>query len=204
MMVGGWYFGRKTMSTSLRWTSADLEVMPEDGKRREIIDGELYVSTQPTLVHQSVCSDTLLVLQNWSDSTGLGRAFFAPGVIFADDDDVAPDVVWMSHERLAEAVDAAGHLRIPPELVVEVLSPGAKNEHRDLEAKLKLYSRRGIGEYWVPDWRTQTVRVYRRTGEILELTMTLGATGTLSSPFLPGFSTPVAFLFRFVGIVRPR
>src|SRR5258708_32485485 len=155
MIVGGWYFGRKTMSTSLRWTSADLEVMPEDGKRRAIIDGELYVSTQPTLVHQRVCSDTLLVLQNWSDSTGLGLAFFAPGVIFADDDDVAPDVVWMSHERLAEAVDAAGHLRIPPELVVEVLSPGAKNERRDLEATLNLQSRRGTGDSRTPVVRAQ-------------------------------------------------
>jgi Uma2 family endonuclease len=192
------------MSTSLRWTSADLQSFPEDGKRREIIDGNLYVSTQPTLAHQSVCSNVWFVLQRWSDDTGAGTAFEAPGLIFAEDDDVAPDVVWMSNGRLAEAVDDAGHLRLPPELVVEVLSPGPKNEQRDLEAKLKLYSRRGVDEYWIPDWRTQTVRVYRRAGAALELVATLGATDTLSSPLLPGFSTPVAFLFRFVRTVRPQ
>jgi Uma2 family endonuclease len=192
------------MPTSLRWTSADLEVMPEDGKRREIIDGELYVSTQPDAIHQRVCSDTWLVLQTWSDTTGLGEAIEGPGLIYADDDDVAPDVVWISQGRLVGAMDAAGHLRVPPELVVEVLSPGAKNEYRDLEAKLKLYSRRGVDEYWVVDWRTQTVRVYRRAGEALDLAVTLRAADALSSPLLPGFSTPVAFLFRFVRKARPR
>lgn len=39
----------------LRWTSADLEVLPDDGKRYEIIDGELYVSTQPHWQHQFAC-----------------------------------------------------------------------------------------------------------------------------------------------------
>jgi Uma2 family endonuclease len=191
------------MPTSLRWTSADLESFPEDGKRREIIDGDLYVSTRPGAIHQRVCSDTWLVLQTWSDATGLGQAIQAPGLIFAEDD-VAPDVVWISQGRLVGAMDDAGHLHVPPELIVEVLSPGAKNEHRDLEAKMKLYSRRAVDEYWVADWRSQTVRVYCRDGEALELVRVLQATDTLSSPLLPGFSTPVAFLFRFVGVVRPR
>jgi Uma2 family endonuclease len=184
------------MTTSLRWTSADLEVLPDDGKRYEIIDGELYVSRQPGYFHQKVCSDFYVVLQAWSDVTGSGEAIIAPGVIFAEDDDVAPDVVWISNRRLAEATDPAGHLRAPPELVVEVLSPGASNERRDLEAKLKLYSRRGVDEYWVVDWRSQTIRVYRRTSEGLELTATLGRPDSLESPLLPGFAPPVSFVFR--------
>jgi Uma2 family endonuclease len=126
------------MPTSLRWTSADLEVMPEDGKRYEIIDGELYVSRQPNWIHQAVCGDFFLILQTWSDRTGLGRALFTPGLVFADDDNVAPDVVWISKGRLVEAIDPSGHLRLPPELVVEVLAPGMANERRDLEVKLKL------------------------------------------------------------------
>ena len=62
----------------------------------------------------------------------------APGLIFADDDDVAPDVVWISRERLAGTLDQTGHLHTAPELVVEVLSPGSVNERRDREVKLKL------------------------------------------------------------------
>jgi hypothetical protein len=43
------------MSTALRWTSADLAVLPDDGKRYEIIDGDLYMSRQPHWHHQQAC-----------------------------------------------------------------------------------------------------------------------------------------------------
>lgn len=183
------------MTTSLRWTSADLELLPDDGKRYEIIDGELYVSRLPTWGHQVVSFNLGRMLQNWSDETGLGSVGMTPGLIFAEDDDVAPDLVWVSTRRLAETLGPDGHLHGPPELVVEVLSPGASNERRDREVKLKLYSRRGVDEYWIADWRTRAVTVYRRDGAALELAATLGADDTLSSPLLPGFSAPIARVF---------
>lgn len=61
----------------------------------------------------------------------MGIVLIAPGLIFAEDDDVAPDIVWSSRKRLAQAVDAVGHLHAAPELVIEVLSPGKANEYRD-------------------------------------------------------------------------
>jgi len=42
------------MTSSLRWISADLEAMPDDGKRYEIIDGDLQVSKQLHYYHQLV------------------------------------------------------------------------------------------------------------------------------------------------------
>ncbi|HLX41392.1 MAG TPA: Uma2 family endonuclease, partial [Ktedonobacteraceae bacterium] len=81
--------------TTLRWTSQDLELFPDDSsKRYEIVDGELYVSKQPHWHHQLVCSQLVLLLHTWSHHTKLGVANFAPGVIFSDEEDVAPDVVW--------------------------------------------------------------------------------------------------------------
>ena len=50
------------METTLRWTSADLEVLPDDGKRYEVIDGELYVSRQPSWHHQHACLKLLSAL----------------------------------------------------------------------------------------------------------------------------------------------
>src|ERR671936_2023512 len=163
------------MGTSLRWISADLDVLPDDGKRYEIIDGELYVSRQPGYHHQYACSQLNIALGVWSNQTNVGVTLPAPGVIFADDDDVAPDVVWISHERLATALDQAGHLHTAPELVVEVLSPGSANERRDREVKLKLYSRRGVLEYWIVDWRTQQVEIYRQQDGVLCQAGTLSA-----------------------------
>jgi Uma2 family endonuclease len=188
------------MGTNQRWTSADLDVLPDDGKRYEIIDGELYVSRQPGYPHQYACSQLNIALGVWSNQTNVGVTLQAPGVIFADDDDVAPDVVWISHERLATALDQAGHLHTAPELVVEVLSPGSANERRDREVKLKLYSRRGVLEYWIVDWQQRKVEVYHRQEQTLHLVATLYATDTLTSPMLPGFACPVTQLF---GDIQP-
>lgn len=127
--------------------------------------------------------------------TGAGEANLAPGVIFAEDDDVAPDVIWISHTRRVTALGPDGHLHAAPELVVEILSPGTTNERRDREAKLKLYSRRGVLEYWIVDWRTQQVEVYRREELALRLVATLYTTDTLTSPLLPGFACEGATLF---------
>src|SRR6266581_8630510 len=94
---------RATMKT-LRWTSRDLELLPDDDRRYEIIDGELYVAKQPDWEHQLVCGRIFLLLQTWSDQTQLGMANFAPGIIFTDDNNVVPDVVWISRERLMTAL----------------------------------------------------------------------------------------------------
>jgi Uma2 family endonuclease len=116
-------------------------------------------------------------------------------VIFADDDDVAPDVVWVSTARLQHLLDDKGHLRGAPELVIEVLSPGSLNEQRDREVKLKLYSRRGVDEYWIVDWRARTVDVYRREGAALLLAEHLSGEDRLTSPLLPDFTAPLPDLF---------
>lgn len=183
------------MTSSLRWTSADLDALPDDGKRYEIIDGELYVSKQPHWDHQVVCGQLFVLLQGWSLQTGAGRANIAPGVIFDDDDDVAPDVVWASAARLATALAADGHLHAVPELAVEVLSPDSTNARRDRDVKLKLYSRRGVDEYWIVDWPARTLTVYRRDGDALRQIATLTGDDTLASPLLLGFTTTVDQVF---------
>ncbi len=183
------------MTTSLRWTSADLEVLPDDGKRYEIIDGELFISKQPNWHHQFACVRFARFLDEWNDRAGLGVVNAAPGVIFADDDDVAPDVVWISKALLMMALQPDGKLHAAPELMIEVLSPGTTNERRDREAKLKLYSQRGVQEYWVADWRRRQVETYRREHAVLRLVATLYEHDTLESTLLPDFSIQVARLF---------
>ena len=189
------------MKTSLRWRSADLELLPDDGKRYEIIDGELYVSEQPHRDHQAVCGRVHAALLAWTAQTGAGQANLAPGVIFAEDDDIAPDVVWASSARLATGL-RDGKLYVAPELAVEVLSPGVSNERRDREAKLKLYSRRGVDEYWIIDWRKRTVEVYRRDEDVLQHQATLTTGDILQSPLLPGFSSSVDQFFADLSSLR--
>jgi len=185
----------QTTSDRVRWTTADLELLPDNGNRYEIVDGELFVTRAPHWDHQRVCSNICTELNLWSRQTGLGGAASGAGIIFTDADNVIPDVVWVSNERLAGLLDEAGHLTAAPELVVEVLSPGEESERRDRQVKLKLYISQGVREYWIADWRLQQIQVYRREQATLALVATLFADDELSSLLLPDFTCPVARLF---------
>lgn len=191
------------MTSSLRFTSADLAAFPDDGKRYEIIDGELYVSKQPHWYHQLVCGRMWAALDSWNRQAALGTANLAPGVIFADDDDVAPDVIWISSERLETALGPDGKLHSAPELVIEVLSAGNTNRQRDREAKLKLYSRRGVSEYWIIDWRSRKIEVYQRQNLQLALAATLFEGDVLISPLFPYFSCRLTDIFQGIPAHSP-
>ncbi len=144
--------------------------------------------------HQTVCGRIFAALDDWSVATGAGGASVAPGLIFAEDDDVAPDVVWASAARSAGDL-AKGKLYAAPELVVEVLSPGKKNIQRDRETKLKLYTRRGVSEYWIVDWPRRKIDVYRLADGKLQFVATLTERDTLASPLLSGFTAPLERVF---------
>lgn len=185
-------------NTSPRWTSADLELLPNGDRKYEIIDGDLFMSRQPHWHHQKTCGNIYFLLQKWSIKTDLGEASFAPGIIFAEDDDVAPDVVWISRERMKTALGDDGKLHSAPELTVEVVSKGFQNERRDRELKLKLYSRRGVSEYWIADWWNKKLEVFRRENAELKLIATLFSEDVLETPLLPEFKCAVKEIFQGV------
>ncbi|MDQ5853231.1 MAG: Uma2 family endonuclease, partial [Chloroflexota bacterium] len=59
-------------TTARRWTLADLEGLPDDGPRYELIDGELHVTTAPHFSHQIVVVKVGTVLEVWSNRTRSG------------------------------------------------------------------------------------------------------------------------------------
>lgn len=180
----------------VRWTIHDLEGLPEnDWIRYEILDGELFMTRSPHRRHQQACVKISTLLDTWSESRHLGVTIFAPGLIFSEFDSVIPDVVWVTHERLEQIEDEAGHLTGAPELVVEVLSPGKQNERRDKQAKLKLYSITGVQEYWIVNYFIKQVEIYRREQAQLVQVKTLLETDEITSPLLPEFSAVVRLLF---------
>jgi Uma2 family endonuclease len=181
----------------MRFTTADLEGMPlVEGCRYEIIDGELHVSTQPNWRHQTVTRRITAAFDAWDPEERYGVLVPAPGIVFAEDEAVAPDLVWVSSERITDVLGDGPHLHVAPDLAIEVLSPGRANEVRDRELKLDVYSRRGAHEYWIVDWRECSVAVHRRTGGALTVATVLGASDTLQSPLLPGFAASVSQLCR--------
>jgi Uma2 family endonuclease len=192
------------MIVSERWTIADLVRFPDnDDLRYEIINGDLHVSKAPNWYHQLVADRIARVLGNWNAVTAGGEVASTPGIILDDEDNLIPDVIWISHERLALALGQDGKLHEMPELVIEVLSPGIANTRRDRELKPDVYARRGVAEYWIADWQQHTLDVYRSDGTELHPVATLIAGDTRTTPLLIGFTLEVAMLFAGVPRTAP-
>ncbi len=186
----------KQLTSSIRWNIQDLDALPENEEiRREIVDGELFVTRAPHWKHQNIIVTLSSVLNQWSKQMQMGVVVTCPGIIPSQENSVIPDLVWVSKQRLAEIEDEAGHFTGFPELVVEVLSPGERNIYRDKQAKLKLYSQGGVQEYWIVDRFSQQVEVYRPDNGKLTLTLSLTTSDNLTSPLLPDFNLLIKDIF---------
>ncbi|NJK79285.1 MAG: Uma2 family endonuclease [Chloroflexaceae bacterium] len=150
----------------------------------------------PHFTHQETCGNIYMELKQWTLRTKQGHVSIAPGVQFGTGNSLLPDVVWVSSERMRILLDAAGHLRGAPELIVEVLDAEATTAEHEHTDKRLLYSRQGVCEYWIVDWQAARVEVYRPAEDgTLALYTTLGRGNVLTSPLLPHFACPVERLF---------
>lgn len=175
-------------------TVEDLDAMPEDGNRYEVIEGELFVSRAPTYIHQVIIGRLNHSLLGYLDKTSIGESIITPGLIFSQVDGVIPDMVYMSHERRNDIL-VDERLRAAPELVIEVVSPGAENTRRDRIAKRQLYAKYGVEEYWVIDPQTRSIEIYRLRGVILDLVAMHTGKQLVETPLLPGWSITADELF---------
>jgi len=178
------------------WTTADLELLPESSNRYETINGELFVTRAPNWRHQAICDLICRELSIWSQRSRLGRPISAVGIVFSEVDNVIPDLIWISNERLRACEDQSGHFTEAPELVVEVLS--ASGDKRDTLVKLKLYSCQGVSEYWLVDRFLGQIQIYRRENAKLTLAATLIGTDNLTSPLLAEFSCNLSSIFNSI------
>ena len=184
-----------SIASDLRLTNADLEAMPEDGNRYELIDGELYVSSAPSYLHQSILMNIGIAFNDYLREHPIGRVTPGVGVIFDEYDGVIPDLVFATNERIRKTL-IGGRFRAAPEIVIEILSPGASNEKRDRHIKRSLFALKGDGEYWIVDPENRCVEVHRRNqaGDLV-FEKTLMQCDELTCAALPGFSVRVDSLF---------
>jgi Uma2 family endonuclease len=150
------------------FTVADLDKLPDDGRRYELLDGVLIVSPRPTTVHQLVlmrlitllgnaCQDELCVLPE-------------PALQLSDDTEFDPDVVVVPWR------DVGGtKITVPPLLVVEIRSPSTAPI--DLNRKKAAYQRFGVLSYWIvdPGPREPSITAFElRDGRYAELSRATG------------------------------
>ena len=184
-------------SPDARFTYHDFVLLPDDGRRHEVIDGVHYVTPSPNPRHQELVLRLCLALGNHlEDRPDRGRVFVAPfDVVFSFHDVVEPDVVFVASDQFDILTDQ--NIQGTPALVIEILSPSTRK--RDQGIKRRLYERCGVREYWVVDSATASVTILRRhpDGSFRTLSLlTASERHTLRTPLLPGWSLALARLFR--------
>ncbi len=139
-------------------TYTDYLKLPDDGTRKEILGGELFVTPAPTPRHQHIVRKLATVLGTHVDTHGLGDVLAAPiDVVLSPPEVTQPDLIFIATPNLGIIGEAAIHGA--PDLVVEVLSPSTAVLDRG--RKKDTYARAGVPEYWIVDPEARTIEVYR-------------------------------------------
>jgi Uma2 family endonuclease len=138
------------------WTYKDYAALPNDGHRYEIVDGVLYMAPSPNRAHQNAALEIASYLRTHVKLAGLGQVYIAPfDVELGPRTVVQPDVIVVLNQNLDRITES--RIIGPPDLVVEVSSPGSVGYDR--EKKQGAYARAGVPEYWIADPWSSTVEV---------------------------------------------
>ena len=175
----------------IKFTINDYMSMP-DGKRYQLLDGELIVAPSPTSKHQSISGQLYLTITRFVTQSQLGRVWYAPlDVILSDHDVVQPDILFISNARANIVTEA--NIQGAPDLVVEILSPATAQNDR--EYKRTLYSRHGVRECWLVDPEEDMVELWTESEAGLVRAAAYQRGDTLASLLLEDLNIPLETIF---------
>jgi Uma2 family endonuclease len=177
-------------------TYEQFRQLPDNGKRYELIHGEVHLTPAPTTRHQ-------FILRNLSISLGIylahdphGEIAFAPlDVRLGEDTALQPDLIFVSNARAT--IIQESFIEGAPDLVVEILSPSTAAHDR--ATKLSIYAGAGVKEVWLIDSQVKTVEVLKLQGKKYFVDATLAGDHVLTSSLFPGWQLPLKDLFDFRG-----
>lgn len=135
-------------------TYDDYAAMPDDGRRYELIEGELHLMPSPGTRHQMVLGGLIVIIDEHVRGNGLGIVMLSPfDVILSANTVPQPDIVYVNRERERLLTERA--LEGAPTLAVEILL--ASERERDLVLKRRIYREHGIPHYWIVDPERKTL-----------------------------------------------
>jgi Uma2 family endonuclease len=174
----------------------EFRQLPIDGKRYELVCGEVHVTPAPTTRHQTIVSNLFLSLGPYVNRNQLGEVWAAPlDVRLSGETALQPDLIFVSNARAA--IIQENWIAGAPDLVVEVLSPSTAAYDR--ATNLPIYAEAGVPEVWLLDSQAKTVEVLKLQGKKYLVDATLAGDQVLTSDLLPGWQLPLRDLFDFRG-----
>lgn len=155
-------------------TLDDLHRLERDGLRVEVIDGEIFISkVTMTLLHALVIQALFRLLDGYVREHRLGVVFMdsvrfrlqgGRGAILRARQ---PDLAFVRAHRIPAELDLNDDFPIPPDLAVEVISPGQTNA--ELIRKIAEYLEAGVEEAWLLFPAREELHCYRRDAEAPEI-----------------------------------
>ncbi len=174
-------------------TDEELERLPKDGRKYEIVDGEIVPLSPATLDHENLVARLIARLTAYVEAHRLGRVYGSNALFMIRGElrGRSPDLSFIGSAKLPPKYRAGSHLKVDtiPDLVVEVPSPSESK--RALAGKVAEYLMAGIRAVWVVRLN-QTATLYSPGIEPKDVS----SEGELSDEdVLPGFSLRLGELF---------
>lgn len=180
--------------TQGKWTYEDYLRLPDDGRRYEVIRGNLYVAASPDYDHQYTVIQLAARLLGFVQANDLGIVLTAPFDVILPEGiatPVEPDLLFIRKENQPRRGDAS--FKGAPDLVVEVISP--RSRRYDRRIKFAAYRDAGVQELWLADPLARSVVIYGWRDETF-VEVERGETGDeVGSTLLPGFRLKIDSLF---------
>ncbi len=176
----------------VRFTYEDYLCLPDNGKRYQVIAGEVYMAPAPTPNHQDILGRLVVLLQTFVERHSLGKVYCVPcDVILSPEDIVQPDIFFISKER--KHIITERNIQGAPDLVIEILSPATAKLDRTLKARL--YERFGVKEYWLVDPEEKSVVICESKEGKFSLAQEVKREGKVSSKVLSHLELEVKDIF---------
>jgi Uma2 family endonuclease len=184
--------------TQQRYTFEQWLEVPDDGRRYELLNGEL-VEMAPATANHALVVGALYAWLLRVRAAGYGLPVLGPVAVLLDaamrrENAPVPDACLVRLEREQIITDVA--IEGVPDLVVEILSRSTRRDHLPGGEKWNLYQRYGVAEYLIVDLKLRTVTQYTLRNGAYATPRVLGENDVLCSTLFPGITQEVASLFR--------
>jgi Uma2 family endonuclease len=170
-------------------TAEELGNLEDDSQRHELIKGELLTMPLPKYEHMRVSANLTMLLLQHARAHRLGEVYAEGGYKLESDPDtvLGPDVSFVAQDRIS--LSPEGYHSGPPDLAVEVLSPGDRRGR--VERKLALWLETGTRSVWLVNPRRRTVEIVSSMSD----RRMLHETDELVDDTVPGFRVKVSEIF---------
>jgi len=174
------------------FTAADYREMPDDGRRYQLIEGELITSPAPNMFHQFGQRNLLRIIDSYLLQNPIGTVVGAPCDVYLDDHNVfQPDLAYMAVAH-ATRLQADG-IHGAPDLIVEILSPSTAAVDRRKRAH---FAAAGTVEFWQIDPALRQIRRFVFAENTTKPIALIDEPETFVSPLFPGLTLATADIFR--------